>query len=271
MEALDGIDQFETQFAEMVAHARLMRHGNSDTAWRQLICDEAKNATATKNFREAIAKFGPRDIMLEELNRLESEAASFAQRRAQLERRRSRPLELPTSLEALRAHLDEKLRQLAHDSFEIGDLLRQLVPEFHVYLVRLADGGHLLPRARLRLSLAGDIADAAFIPGLAQFLSQDLTVDLFRQPPQRERIRIEASRRATEGMTQGQIAAALTERPKLPVVQDSLMLDRLLSEKGLASPYVFVTEPPADYPKLRRHKNGKYRFESQPGYVRPSL
>ena len=34
----------------------------------------------------------------------------------------------------------------------------------------------------------------------------------------------------------------------------------------LDSPYVLVTGPPADYPKLRRHLNPKYRFEPAGGH-----
>ena len=37
------------------------------------------------------------------------------------------------------------------------------------------------------------------------------------------------------------------------------------------SPYAIVTEPPEDYPKLRRHRNKKYKFERVDGYVPPPL
>jgi len=44
-----------------------------------------------------------------------------------------------------------------------------------------------------------------------------------------------------------------------------------MRELGLTSPYVLVTEPPEDYPKLRRHRNPKYSFRPREGYVRPAL
>ena len=40
---------------------------------------------------------------------------------------------------------------------------------------------------------------------------------------------------------------------------------------GLETPYQFVSEPPEDYRKLRRHKNPKYEFTPLEGYVAPSL
>jgi hypothetical protein len=44
-----------------------------------------------------------------------------------------------------------------------------------------------------------------------------------------------------------------------------------MREMGLASPYILVAEPPADYSKLRRHMNPRYRFEPLDGYQRTPL
>ena len=75
------------------------------------------------------------------------------------------------------------------------------------------------------------------MPGLGELLTRELTLDLFERPPQRERIRVEAVRLAAEHVPQRQIAARLTdERPKLPVVQQALALDRKMKELGLETP-----------------------------------
>jgi len=132
--------------------------------------------------------------------------------------------------------------------------------------------GHPLPRAKIKLTLAGIVPDAALVPGLGELLTRELTLDLFERPPQRERIRVEAARLAAEGVPQRQIAARLTdERPKLPAVQEALALDRKMRELGLVRPYVLLTEPPEDYPKLRRHKNSQYRFMPRDGYERSAI
>ena len=52
--------------------------------------------------------------------------------------------EIRDILAELRQRLEDEFLRLAIDSPEFGDLMRQLVPEFYVYLVRLADGGHPL-------------------------------------------------------------------------------------------------------------------------------
>ena len=57
--------------------------------------------------------------------------------RFHLERLHQRELYVPQSVTELQQMLDDKFKQRAFDSAEFGDLMRLLVPEFHVYLVRL--------------------------------------------------------------------------------------------------------------------------------------
>jgi site-specific DNA recombinase len=149
--------------------------------------------------------------------------------------------------------------------------MRQLAPQFHVYLVRLCDGGHLLPRARVTLVLGGDVPEVGCVPGLRELLTMDVTLDLFDRPPQRERIREEAVRLAAQGVDQRQIAGRLSEKATQPAVQRALALDRMMRASGAVTPYAPLLEPPADYSKLGRHRNSKYQFISLPGYERPSI
>jgi hypothetical protein len=245
---------FEDQLADMVRSARRDRSGSTTDDWRRLLSDEAALAKEKENFNAAIKMFGPRSTLLEQLNAIETREQQLAPRRYRLEHLRAKELELPESIGELRQRLEGKF------------------PEFHVYLVRLVDGGHPLPRAKITLNLAGIVPDAPLVPGLGELLTRELTLDLFERPFQRERIREEAVRLAVQHVPQRQIAAQLAEeKPKQPVVQKALALDRRMKELGLKSPYVLVTEPPNDYPKLRRHKNPQYRFEPREKYQRPSL
>ena len=166
--------------------------------------------------------------------------------------------------------LEKQFQCLAVDSPEFGDLMRQLVPDIHVYLVRLCDGGHLLPRAKVKLTLAGIVPDVKYTPEVGHLLTRERTLDLF-EPPQRERIREEAVRLTAEGLSQRQAAGLLAEKPTQPAVEHALALDRKMRTLGLESPYVIVREPPEDYGKLRRHKNQKYRFEPLEDYRQPAL
>ena len=93
----------------------------------------------------------------------------------------------------LRGMTEEEFRRLACDSPAFGKLMRSLVPEFFVYAVRLCDGGHLLPRAKIRLNLGGTFPDLNLVPGMSELLTEVFTIDLFT-PPQREQIREESVR-----------------------------------------------------------------------------
>jgi hypothetical protein len=123
----------------------------------------------------------------------------------------------------------------------------------------------------VKLDLAGSVPDAEHVPGLKELLTRVATLDLFDRPPQRERIREDAVRLSKQNLKSTAIGQLIDERPKPAAVDKSLALDELMKNLGLDTPYVLVTEPPNDYPKLRRHRNPKYRFEAKPGYERPSL
>ena len=139
-----------------------------------------------------------------------------------------------------------------------------------VYPVRLCDGGHLLPRAKVTINLAGISPDAMSVPGLGKLLTRELTFDLF-DPPQRERIREEAVQLDAAGHSQKAIAAMIEEHPTGTAVHNALALARKMNELGLDNPYVVLQEPPEDYAKLRRHQNEKYCFGPLEGYERPNL
>lgn len=264
------LDGFDEQFRGLLERAG--QEGGADQARRyaEMAGQEEALARQKDNLLAAIADYGPKPMFQVKLAELEAEERRLAAERRVLERRRDREVRLPASVAELRRELGEKFRALATDSPEFGDLLRRLVPEFHVYLVRLWDGGHLLPRARVRLDLAGDVPDAGRVPGLRESLARHLTLDLF-EPPQRERIRAEAVGLAGQGLEQREVARRLPERPRQATVHKALALDREMRARGLTAPYVLVAEPPADYAKLCRYRNPRFRFEPVQGYVRPPL
>jgi hypothetical protein len=219
---------------------------------------------------DAITEYGPSPAFKRKHDELDQRERTLAMMRRRFEDLRNRELCLPASVAELRAAFESKAEGLAVSSPEFGDLMRLLVPEFHIYLVRLIDGGHPLPRARAKLNLAGCVSDLVLLPELAQMLKRVVTLDLF-EPPQRERIRVEAAGLAKIGMEQREIAKQLSEKTSQPVVQKALALDRMMRERGLSEPYVTLLEPPTDYPKLRRHLNSRYNFRPLDGYVPPII
>lgn len=185
-----------------------------------------------------------------------------------LQRLTSRPLQLPDSTRELQKLFEDQCSRLSKDSQEFHDLLRQLVPTLHVYLVRLIDGGHPQPRARVTLRLDALASDASRVDGLPELLTQHVTVDL-SEPPQREKIREAAVAFARQNVEPRQIAAAL--RVTKTALYRSLALQRKMISRSLTTPYEMLHEPPAGYDKLRRYQNLRYRFEKTSGYEPPSI
>jgi hypothetical protein len=264
---LDGLD---AQFRALVVQAMQDDPEGVAGRWDKLTLDEKSLVQQKENLLAAITTYGPKPMFESRLADLESSERELARERRELESLQKRALKLPESITDLRQMLAEQFQLLAIHSPEFGTLMRQLVPQFSVHLVRLLDGGHPLPRARVTLNLGGIIPDARYVPALERILTRELTLDLF-YPPQRERIREEAARLEAQGFQQREIGRRLSEKPKQAAVQRALALNRKMHELGLDSPYVLMSEPPRDYPKLRRHKNPKYEFIPLEGYQRPLL
>ncbi len=267
---LERLDGFDAQFRGMVAEAAQRGGANSDRRSAELRRAESVVANQRANILDAITSYGPKPMFTEKLAELDAEEQRTARERRELDKLRGRPLILPGSVADLRGMFQEKFQVLAANSLEFGALLQQVVPNFRVHLVRLCDGGHLLPRAQVSLSLAGLVPDTRHVPEMSSLLTRSVTLDLF-EAPQRERIRPEAARLAAEGVPQREIARRLAEPATQAAVSQALALDRRMRELGLDTPYVLVTEPPTDYQKLRRHKNPKYRFEPLPDHHRPNM
>jgi hypothetical protein len=260
---------FDAQFRAIIS---AVQNGKAEiNVGRERLAQEFESLQREKNnLVAAISEYGPRAMFANQLVEIDRKEKQLAWQRGQLDCRQNDHIDVPASVDALRQSLQEVFRNLATNSFEFGDLMRQLVSELSVYAVRLCDGGHPLARAKLKVNLAGSFSDIGRLPDLERLLTREFTLDLFR-PPQRERIREEAVRLTTEGISQRCIGHNLVEKATQPAVQNAIALHRRMQELGLGTPYVVLSEPPADYPKLRRHKNDRYQFSMREGYKRPVI
>lgn len=268
-ERLEHIEQLGEQFHQMVNTAR---NGGArlDDRWAKLLRDEAVYHREITNNTAAITKLGLDDELEAERSAIKQRGIALAGERHLLEAAATRTLKLPESPAALRDMMKAEFERFPIDSLDFGDLFRELVPEMYIYLVRLCDGGHLLPRAKVRLNLVGSIDDAALVPGLRELLSTDLTLDLF-ETPSREEIRETVvalsgtnKQREIDALSPGKVWSQ-TE------LGQAKQLNKKMLELGLTTPYVVIHEPPPDYTKLRRHKHPDYKFLPLDGYERPDL
>ncbi len=263
-------DGFDDQFRAIVEVAQHGAQGNGGVQLKQLVAEEVQLGREKDNLLAAIKALGTKQMILDEVEAIEERGRELARRRYLIEKSQKQPLELPRSVDELRAQLAEQFQALSVESPEFGMLLRQIVPEIDVYLVRLLDGGHPLPRARVKICFSGIMPSLARVAGLDEMLTRVTTLDLF-DPPQRERIRLESVRLEAAGLEQRQIAQQIEEHPKQAAVFNALALHRQMLSQGLSSPYVMLREPPSDYSKLRRYHNRRYRFTPLEGYAPAEL
>jgi hypothetical protein len=267
---LFGLAAFEVQFSALIAQAATSVRSADDALAAKLDADARALARERENILAAIRQAGPHEMLNEDLDRIKKQEAQLARDRQKLDLARETAPDVPATTAGLKAEFDKAFQGLAKDSYDFADTLRNLVMEFHVFLVRLVDGGHPLPRARVVLALDGIVPDLARIPEMAGFLRRELIIDLF-EPPQRARIREQVVKLRQDGMTENQIMERIAEKPTKTVVQQAMALHRTIEQQGLSSPYMMLDAPPDDYAKLRRHKHRLYKFTPVAGYQRPPL
>lgn len=261
---LTGLDKFDQQFLDIFQRTA-GQTADLETRRSALNQREADLARQKGNLQQAIAQFGPKPLIADQIAEVERNERNLARERWELQQIEMHAAEQPPTGSELRCLLQDSLRDIALDSTDFTDLMRQLIVRFDVYAVRLLDGGHLLPRAKIRLELDGILPCGVTIPEISNLLVREFTVNLW-EPTQREKYLPQIVELSRKGLTSREIAAALPEKVTQPVVLQALELAKLMQERGLDTPYEFISAPPADYKKLRRHKNPRYRFSADEGY-----
>lgn len=258
-EHITGLTGFAEQFQQILAEATQKVSGNAEQLRTEIERDQRELDRKKENLNSAILEYGAGDFVRSAKQRCDELEYELRQKRSRLARLQQETPQLPATIPELQQLFRESLAEAAEDSLEMTILLRKLVPKFEVIAMRLCDGGHVVAGARLTLALDGFVPDAELVPGLGSILTREVTINL-SEPPQRERIRVEAVALAQQGYNSEQIARMIAERPSSTAVQRALKLQRRMEELGLDSPYVVLDAPPEDYTKLRRHKNRRYRF-----------
>jgi hypothetical protein len=264
--AVYQLDGFDEQFRSIVEGVASGAGLDFDRRFEDLRRREVQAARERSNFLEAIRQHGSRPMFDQVIKDLDVMDVSLAQERTTLEGRARAKPQLPSTVAELRALLQQTLVTLAGRSVEATYLLRKLVPDLRIHVVRPVDGGHPVPRAMATIALAGVVPALQDVPEIAQQLTRTVTLDLFT-PPGRIRIRDDAVRMTAEGMEQREIAAKIGGIHQYMVYR-ALRLDQLMKARGHSDPYVLLTEPTADYTKLCRSRDRNYVFTPLEGHER---
>ncbi len=257
------LESFDDQYRELVVSCRGSKRSDLSLRWERLKADEVELGRLQERFVEAIAKYGrTTDVPSQDGGDPCEETKLRVERRA-LDRVGKERFDVPESLSVLREMLEKGVcRSRAGVSQSSATSSDNCCPtSSSISSVNVMEVACIRERAcgwPLRY-----LQPHAIVPGLETLLTREVTIDLF-EPPQRERIRTQAAEWAAIGLgpkaIAAEIAASSAERPSDTAVQNALSLHARMRDLGLASPYVMVDSPPHDYPKLRRHKNGRYQF-----------
>jgi site-specific DNA recombinase len=240
---LYGLEAFEQQFTAMRAEAQRNGKDSLPARWADLMMRCALHEKAKANIQESIRAAGPHALLKQQLDEIDREEQKLLFEKHDREMREQQRLELPESSSMLRERMQREFARLAVNSYEFADLIRPLVAGFHVYVVRLCDGGHPFSRAKVRLNLAGHFPDINLAPELHRLVAQEITLDLWDVAPQREQIRLEVVRLAANGLTQRQIAAQLSPKVTQTAVGNAVALHQRMLALGLTDPWITVMEP----------------------------
>lgn len=266
---IEGLDGFDEEFRTLVreeAHA-----GMSGIAAEisQLDRQEGKLVRSIDHYTQAIGEFGTSVALLNSLRETETQLADlrFRRQRLRVEQARQSP-EFPTA---------EEWKELARSAFQeiettspaFARLMRELIPEIHVYPYRLIDGGLPVLRAKFMLNLMKFLPASSRLPGPAAAFQLELIVDLFDKP-QREQIRdAVVAGMQLSGMTYKALALQIGAFPS--VVQRAAQVQRLMDSAGTTDPYLPVRTPIEGNAKYSRHRHPRFHFEPLAGYESPTF
>jgi hypothetical protein len=217
------------------------------------------------NLIAAIKEWGPIPELNAERQELDAQDVEMQAERRRIESAINAPVALP-NLQTIRDAIHCAFDSLTDESEEFGRLMKKLSPEILVFPVRPADGGKVVLRAKLTLSLAAVVEGAEHVSGLREVLRRDLLVDLFDPPQRIEHMGkyLEVSARYPHKTLRDIAAEDL--RITATAVQNIAAMVNTMRALGTTDPYEYLTKPPSDQKKLCRHLHGRYRFDPRPGF-----
>jgi DNA invertase Pin-like site-specific DNA recombinase len=261
---LAALEGFDAAFLlEVEEQAKLADEGRQ-AKLHSLTTSITRNERELSNVLAFIRNGTNSSTLRAELEKLEREKSQLAFSLNELESQPRNDIILPT-VDELRELARAAFHDLTHDSFEFAQLMRRLIPKIVVWPHRLCDGGKIVLRSRFQLHLSAFVQNRATREVLQKPLERELTVDLF-EPCQRVRfrdqvVRLRATVNPATGKKHSAAEAARDVGITVTAAQAAAKLQRKMDELGVSDPYVPVTEPPDDFPKLRRHKHSRYSFE----------
>lgn len=265
IEAFVGFDE---AFLEILRERADALAGGRESEERRIASKLQRCQRELANLVAYVASGNASETVAQQITERERQKAQLEYQATELQRRADSEFVIP-SAEEIKELARASIRDLALDSFEFSNVMRQLIPKIVVWPVQSCQGGKVYMRSKFKFQIANLLADANTRELLAEQLERVLSVDLF-EPSQfilhRERImELRSSINPKTGRKYTERQAANVVGITHTAAQRAAKLQRAMDDLGLVDPMIQITEPPANNGRYKRHKHPRYSFDPLPG------
>lgn len=256
---IEGMKGFEN--AELVEYElqRKMFAAKSDKQLKMFQKELKSVERKILNLHETLEMMGASRSVADRITVLEEEADTYKDEISALQQAAESSPELP-SLELIKQQAAQIFSELALDSVEFANIMRNAITDMYVLPYRLVDGGHVQPRVVFSVALASFLpAKHADLP----LLRFEGVVDLAKQP-----VRVVICEEVVAMVEQRMKHAAIGE--KLGVtkteVSNAMALHRCMLANGVSDPWIPVTAEDQVRDYFKRVRNPRFKFQPLEGF-----
>ena len=255
------LPEFDANWEEQLRIEASSLSCSKATKLEQLQKDRDKKIREVENLAKAIANGSSSETLFRLLSETESRVRLLTDACQETESQMQETIVIPTA-DQIREICDSTFLNLAVESREFGDVMREVISDIFVLPYRLIDGGHIEPRCRFTLNLS--CLDEIQMPNDVSQLQTSCHVDLTKSPQRVEFMsRVTSLRR--NGMSFRNIAAELGIT--MPAAQYAAKLQRLMDSLAITDPWAPVRTEADAIVYFKRLKNPRHQFKPMKGFT----
>jgi hypothetical protein len=255
------LPEFDANWEEQLRIEASSLSCSKATKLEQLQKDRDKKIREVENLAKAIANGSSSETLFRLLSETESRVRLLTDACQETESQMQEQIVIPTA-DQIREICDSTFLNLAVESREFGDVMREVVSDLFVLPYRLIDGGHIEPRCGFTLNVS--CLDEIQIPDDVSHLQISCRVDLTKSP-QRVEFRSRVTNLRKNGMGYRNIAAELGIT--MPAAQNAAKLQRLMDSLAITDPWVPVRTEADAIVYFKRLKNPRHQFKPMKGFT----
>ncbi|MGZ0172539.1 MAG: recombinase family protein [Planctomycetales bacterium] len=255
------LPEFDANWEEQLRIEASSLSCSKATKLEQLQKDRDKKIREVENLAKAIANGSSSETLFRLLSETESRVRLLTDACQETESQMQEQIVIPTA-DQIREICDSTFLNLAVESREFGDVMREVVSDLFVLPYRLIDGGHIEPRCGFTLNVS--CLDEIQIPDDVSHLQISCRVDLTKSP-QRVEFRSRVTNLRKNGMGYRNIAAELGIT--MPAAQNAAKLQGLMDSLAITDPWVPVRTEADAIVYFKRLKNPRHQFKPMKGFT----